>query len=106
MTNVTLESLREELETAKADYNESLDTIWMLLASLLVFFMHAGFSLLEAGCVRFKNSQNILAKNLIVLTVGFLCWYVCGYAFALGVPESPNKFIGMNNFFMDGFGDA
>jgi len=42
---------------------------------MLVFFMHAGFSMLEAGSVRFKNAQNILGKNLTVVTAGFLCWY-------------------------------
>jgi len=103
--NDTLSSLRLDLETAKADYNESLDTIWMLLAALLVFFMHAGFSLLEAGSVRFKNTQNILTKNLIVITVGFLCWYATGWAFAYGVPENPNKFMGSTGFFADGFWD-
>merc|ERR550514_2388838 len=106
VNSAELAALNAKLDTMKANYDEALDTIWMLLAAILVFFMHAGFSMLEAGCVRFKNTQNILAKNLLVLTVGFLCWYVCGYAFALGVSDSPNKFIGLTNFFMDGFGDA
>jgi len=96
-------ALESELETTKADYNESLDTIWMLLASMLVFFMHAGFSLLESGTVRFKNTQNILAKNLIVVTVGFLCWYVIGYPLAFGVVKNSNKFAGGTGFFMQGF---
>jgi len=99
-------ALETQLKIAKDDYNESLDTIWMLLASMLVFFMHSGFSLLESGTVRFKNTQNILAKNLLVVTVGFLCWYVLGYALAIGVTSSPNKFMGTANFFMDGFGKA
>jgi Amt family ammonium transporter len=88
----------------EADYNESLDTIWMLLAGMLVFFMHAGFSLLESGCVRQKNAQNILAKNLIVVTLGFLCWYVIGWPLAYGVTDGdPNKFMGFTQFVMDGF---
>lgn len=101
-----VKDLDEQLTAAKADYNEALDTIWMLLASLLVFFMHAGFSMLEAGCVRFKNTQNILAKNLIVVTVGFLCWYVFGFPFALGSTEEPGKFMGSTHFVMDGFWDS
>lgn len=108
MANATINAasiaaLTARLDTMETDHNESLDTIWMLLASLLVFFMHAGFSLLEAGCVRFKNTQNILAKNLIVVTSGFLCWYAVGYPLALGIVEDPNKFAGFTNFFMDGF---
>eukprot|EP00928_Gymnodinium_smaydae_P028236 TRINITY_DN2158_c0_g1_i3.p1 TRINITY_DN2158_c0_g1~~TRINITY_DN2158_c0_g1_i3.p1 ORF type:complete len:121 (-),score=21.80 TRINITY_DN2158_c0_g1_i3:92-454(-) len=95
--------LEKQLADAKADYDESLDTIWMLLASMLVFFMHAGFSLLESGTVRFKNTQNILAKNLIVVTVGFLCWYALGYALALGATETPSLFAGSTGFFMNGF---
>jgi len=75
----------------------------MILAALLVFFMHAGFSLLEAGSVRFKSANSILAKNLLVVTVGFLCWWFLGYAFALGVdPDDPNKFIGSKGFVLDG----
>eukprot|EP00443_Scrippsiella_acuminata_P015445 CAMPEP_0115201290 /NCGR_PEP_ID=MMETSP0270-20121206/17549_1 /TAXON_ID=71861 /ORGANISM="Scrippsiella trochoidea, Strain CCMP3099" /LENGTH=459 /DNA_ID=CAMNT_0002614697 /DNA_START=29 /DNA_END=1408 /DNA_ORIENTATION=- len=96
-------ALESNLETAKANYNESLDTIWMLLASTLVFFMHSGFSLLEAGAVRFKNTQNILAKNLVVVTVGFLCWYVMGYPLAFGAVENSNQFAGGTGFYMAGF---
>jgi len=98
--------LQKDVADMKGDYSEALDTIWMLLASMLVFFMGAGFSLREAGCVRFKNSQTILAKNLLVVTVGFLCWYVLGYGLALGVTENPSRFAGKANFFMDGFGDS
>jgi Amt family ammonium transporter len=98
-------SLEEQVDQLKADYGEALDTIWMLLAGLLVFFMHAGFSLLEAGSVRFKNAQSILAKNLIVVTVGFLCWYAIGWPFAYGAVEDPNKFSGFTDFFGAHFWD-
>merc|ERR1719310_1737503 len=96
--------MEESFKATKADYDESLDTIWMLLASLLVFFMHAGFSLLEAGCVRFKNAQNILAKNLLVVTIGFLCWWVIGWALAYGAnPDTPTKLAGGEQFLATGF---
>jgi Amt family ammonium transporter len=75
----------------------------MLLSMMLVFFMHAGFSMLEAGTVRFKNTQNILTKNLFVVCAGFLCWYVFGYALAFGAVEDPNKFSGGFGFFMNEF---
>jgi len=89
------------LTDSQANYNECLDTIWMLLAALLVFFMHAGFSLLEAGSVRFKNAQNILAKNLLTVCLGFLCWYTFGWAFAYGVSDDPGRFAGFKQMFMD-----
>jgi len=93
------------LETAKANYDECLDTIWMLLAALLVFFMHAGFSLLEAGSVRFKNAQNILAKNLLTISLGFLSWYSFGWSFAYGSSDDPGRFAGYKQMFLDGSWD-
>jgi len=96
-------NLENDFATMTADYDESLDTIWMLFASMLVFFMHSGFSMLEAGCVQHKNTQNILAKNLIVVTVGFLCWYILGFPLAFGAPTETNKFAGGTHFAMDGF---
>jgi len=101
-SSTELQALETKVTDMQKDYNEALDTIWMLLAALLVFFMHAGFSLLEAGSVRRKNAQNILAKNLIVVTVGFLCWWVLGYALALGAEDDPGKFAGSKGFFLDG----
>merc|ERR1719316_979484 len=100
-----IKTLTEDLATAQADYNESLDTIWMLLAALLVFFMHAGFSLLECGSVRNINVQNILTKNLIVVCLGFLIWYAVGWSFACAPVEQPNLFIGGTEFLNMGFWD-
>ena len=48
----------------------SLDTVWMLLAAMLVFFMQPGFALVEAGFTRTKNTANILMKNLLVAVLG------------------------------------
>jgi len=96
-------NIQSQIDELKANYDESLDTIWMILAGLLVFFMHAGFSLLESGSVRFKNTNNILAKNLLVVTIGFLCWYVVGWPLAYGTVEDPHKFSGGTQFLMDGF---
>jgi len=102
----TVKELSDRLDALEADHGEALDTIWMLLAGLLVFFMHAGFSLLEAGSVRFKNTQNILSKNLLVVTLGFLCWYAVGWAVAYGVTDGdPNKFTGFTEFFAARFWD-
>lgn len=102
----SVDNVSKELAASKANYDEALDTIWMMLASMLVFFMHAGFSMLEAGCVRKKNTQAILSKNLIVVTVGFLCWYFLGFPLALAPTENPNRFTGGTNFAMDGFFEA
>ena len=47
------------------DLGISVDTVWMLLAARLVFFMQPGFALCEAGFTRSKNTANILFKNLV-----------------------------------------
>ena len=48
--------LELQMKQMKLDYDTALDTVWLILAGLLVFFMHAGFSLSESGSVRFKNA--------------------------------------------------
>ena len=53
----------------------AVDTVWVLVAAFLVFFMQAGFGFLEAGFVRSKNVVNIMAENLMdttMTTVGFI----------------------------------
>jgi len=94
--------LKEELMTEMAnDHGEPLDNLWMLLGGVLVFFMHTGFSMLETGSVRFKNAQNILCKNLMVVCVGFLCWYFLGFGLAFGT--SAGGFMGTDTFAGKGF---
>jgi len=72
----------------------------MLIAGVLVFFMQAGFSLLEAGTVRFKNYQNILLKNIMDACIGGMVWWMWGYGLAYG---EGNGFIGEKFFFGIGF---
>lgn len=49
-----------------------VNTVWMLLAAMLVFFMQPGFALVEAGFTRTKNTANILMKNFVDFMVGSL----------------------------------
>ena len=53
------------VKTTLVDYAYSINTIWVLLTAALVFFMQAGFALVEAGFTRSKNTTNILFKNLM-----------------------------------------
>merc|ERR1719387_2318133 len=57
--------------------------------------------MLETGSVRFKNAQNILCKNLMVVCVGFLCWYFLGFGLAFGT--TAGKFMGTDRFVGSGF---
>lgn len=64
-----------------ADVDYRLNTLWLLLATVMIFLMHLGFATLESGLTRAKNTVNILFKNLSVLAVGILGFTLCGYSF-------------------------
>ena len=73
-----------------------LDTLWMLVAAVLVFFMQAGFAMVEAGFTRAKNANNIIMKNLMDFAVGSLLFYMAGYALMYG--DNITGFIGTTGF--------
>ena len=52
------------------------DTLWVMITAFLVFWMNAGFALLEAGLCQAKNAVNILAKNFVVFAVSSIAWIV------------------------------
>lgn len=62
----------------------TLDTLWVLIAAVLVFFMQAGFAMVEAGFTRAKNSSNIIMKNLMDFAIGSLLFFVVGYGLMYG----------------------
>jgi ammonium transporter, Amt family len=80
-----------------ADLQIAADTIWVLLAGMLVFFMNAGFALVESGFCRKKNAVNILGKNFIVFAATTLIYYAVGFAFQYG---NGNDYIGLTGFFV------
>ncbi|QTY26007.1 ammonium transporter [Flavobacterium sp. CS20] len=55
------------------------NNVWMMVATVLVFFMHTGFALLEIGLTRQKNTINILFKNIFIITCGLLLYYAFGF---------------------------
>ena len=74
----------------------SLDTVWMLLAAMLVFWMQPGFALCEAGFTRSKNSVNILMKNFVDFILGSLLFFFVGFGFMFG--SNGAGFIGAPNW--------
>ena len=74
----------EELQTLVPGLQATLDNVFILLATALVVFMHAGFVLVEAGLTRAKNAGNIVMKNLINFSIGAVVFFVVGFAIAFG----------------------
>ncbi|MFP4500629.1 MAG: ammonium transporter [Candidatus Hydrogenedentota bacterium] len=76
-----------------------LDTMWVMIAGFLVFFMNAGFALVESGFCRAKNTVNILAKNFIVFAIASLTFWATGFALMFG---DGNALVGTGGFFLSG----
>ncbi|MCL4131650.1 UNVERIFIED_CONTAM: hypothetical protein GTU68_033136 [Idotea baltica] len=70
--------------------------LWMLLSGILVFFMQAGFTLVESGMTRSKNAVNIAMKNLLDICVGSLSFWLVGYSLMYG--DTSNGFIDFAGF--------
>ncbi|MCB1180299.1 MAG: ammonium transporter, partial [Leptospiraceae bacterium] len=86
-----MNSLRSEMQiykesmSKKVDSKEKeLDLLWLCIASFLVFFMQAGFALVEAGFTREKNTVNILMKNLMDFSMGTLSFWMIGFGIMFG----------------------
>ncbi|MEL6916180.1 MAG: ammonium transporter [Bacteroidota bacterium] len=72
------------------------NNVWMMVCTALVFFMHLGFSFLEIGLTRQKNTVNILFKNVFIICVGLLLYYIGG--FNLMYPGDFNGYVGFAGF--------
>lgn len=77
----------------------AIDSIWVMFGACLVFFMQAGFAMVEAGFTRSKNTGNIIMKNLMDYSVGSLIYWLCGFALMFGVG---NLFVGWSGFALAG----
>ncbi|MEI5906499.1 ammonium transporter [Bacillus spongiae] len=82
------------IETVQA----SVDTIWVMIAAILVFFMHAGFAMVEAGFTRSKNTLNILMKNFLTVAIASVLYFLIGYGIMFGT--SFNGVIGTDGFIL------
>lgn len=68
-----------------SELGTGINTVWMLLAAMLVFFMQPGFALVEAGFTQMKNTANILMKNLVDFMFGALLFWLVGFGIMFGV---------------------
>jgi Amt family ammonium transporter len=81
------------------DINETkrdLDISWLIICGAMVFFMQAGFAMLEAGIVQPKNMANILFKNMVDCSIAAICFWLVGFGFAYGTDTT--GFIGRSLF--------
>lgn len=93
-------SFAQDESDPAATLTRNLDTLWMLIAAFLVFWMQIGFALVEAGFTRTKNITNILMKNLLDFVIGSLTFLAIGFALMYG---GDGAFIGGEQwFFLDG----
>ena len=76
-----------------------LSIMWITIAGFLVFFMHAGFTLVEAGFTQAKNAVNIAMKNLMAISVGTIVYWFIGYSLMYG--ETSNGFFRWSGFFVE-----
>jgi Amt family ammonium transporter len=77
-----------------------LNSVWVIVAAVLVMFMQAGFAFLEIGFVRGKNAGSVVAKILTNFSIAGLCYWAVGFALAFGVGGS---FAGTHGWFVNGF---
>ncbi|MBN2742709.1 MAG: ammonium transporter [Marinilabiliaceae bacterium] len=89
-----------DITTALAETAFSINTLWVLIAAALVFFMQAGFALVEAGYTRSKNTVNILMKNLLDYAIGSIAFFVVGFGIMFGADIA--GFIGTPDLFFSG----
>jgi len=81
----------------------SVNLIWVMLGTILVFFMHAGFAMVEAGFTRSKNAVNIIMKNFLTISLGGIVYFLCGYAIMFG--DSVGGIFGTSGFALKGVDD-
>ncbi len=86
----------KEMADAIAGQKVALDTLWVMVAAFLVFFMNLGFALVESGFCRAKNTVNILFKNFVVFAVASIAFLVVGFGLMYG---DGNPLFGTNGLF-------
>jgi Amt family ammonium transporter len=88
-------------EPAGITLTEELDVFWVIFSATLVFFMQAGFLMLEAGLVRAKNTINVAIKNLFDFIVGSLGYFILGFGLMFGLSQT--GFFGSSLFLLNGY---
>lgn len=75
--------------------NDNVYGVWFLIGAALVFWMQAGFAMVEAGFTRAKNSGNIIMKNLMDFCIGTVMWFIIGASLMLPAAEGKSDILGI-----------
>jgi Amt family ammonium transporter len=94
--------LSAKLDELAFNNKVALDTIWVLVTGMLVFFMNLGFAMVESGFARAKNCVNILSKNFIVFAASAIAYWVLGWGLMFG---DGNGFMGLKGLWLIGGAD-
>lgn len=97
MVTSVVYSAEEDYDSEISKIKMGINTVWVLIAAFLVFFMQAGFGMVEAGFIRAKNTVNILMKNLLDFSMASIAYYIFGFGIMFGVG---NLFFGKTGFFL------
>ena len=84
ITSLEIMALAAEVMEQPLEYVNGLDTLWVLLGAMLVFWMQPGFALVEAGLTRSKNTANILMKNFCDFMCGSVLYWILGFSIMYG----------------------
>lgn len=101
LTIGTLPLFAQEIDAATVQDN--LNYVWTIIAACLVFFMQAGFALVETGFTRAKNAVNIIMKNVMDVSAGGLAFFLLGFGLMFGT--SAGGWIGTDGFLLGEIGD-
>ena len=102
-TSFTLHSSFLTISPSVIDSISGVDTLWVLLGAMLVFWMQPGFALVEAGMTRSKNTANILMKNFCDFMCGTILFWVVGFSLMFGTDHGLAGWDGF--FFRSNFGN-
>src|SRR5918997_929567 len=80
----------------------AIDTMWVVVAAMLVLFMQAGFAMLEVGFSRMKNVGSVVAKILAMMGIGLIAFWVAGFALTFSDGGGLQSLIGTQGFFLSG----
>jgi len=86
-----------------AQLKTEVDTVWVITAAALVFFMQAGFALLESGMSRSKNAVNVVMKNYMDVCIGSIIFWMIGYGLMFG--DNATGFLGVTHFLPQNLSD-